>query len=272
MIDELSPEGRAALDAGRDDGAPSAEDRERVRRRIVATLGVGAFGTLGAASKASAAAAIGEAGSTGSTGIFTGVPTAAKLVLAAAGVAVGLGVGLVAMRPTPAEPPANAPPASVATALTTPAPVVAPPPATAVPIVASPEPAVEAHAPAPNEVPAPPRPTGSGAKRPAAPVWTPGSPLEMTRAHAPTLQPELALIGAAQAALGGGDTAGALEHLDRHAERFPDGVLAQERMAARAIALCRLERLEAGRTELARLDREAPRSPLLARVRSECAR
>lgn len=271
MSDELSPEAKAMLEAGRDDGLPSAEDRERVRRRLVATLGVGAFGTLGTASKASAVASIGETGAAGSSGTFASMPAAAKLALAAVGVAGLVGLGVVVRTP-PAAPTAPASATTVRTAPppTPPAAVVARP-APVAPSAPEPAPVVEVPA-ARTAPPAPPRATGSTVKRAATPTWTPGDPLEMTQAHAPTLQPELALIGAAQAALGSGDAAAALAHLDRHAEHFAHGVLAQERMAARAIALCRLERLVEGRAELARLDREAPRSPLLTRARGECER
>lgn len=270
MSDDLSPQAKAIVEAGRNDEGPSAEDRDRIRRGIVATLGVGAFGSLGAAGEASAATA--GAGASVASGALATMTTT-KLVLAVVGLTGIVGAGVVGVASSRTEAPRTEVPAASATARES-ARVAAPltvlaPSSVAEPVV------VPAPAPAPvaRVEPAPVAAASAApTTRPRAPtpIFTPGQPLEMIRAHAPTLQAELALIGAAQAALGSGDTPGALAHLDRHAERFPEGVLAQERLAARAIALCRLGRLSDGRLEIERLARAAPRSPLLARARDEC--
>ncbi|HET6585102.1 MAG TPA: hypothetical protein VFG69_16710, partial [Nannocystaceae bacterium] len=54
-----------------------------------------------------------------------------------------------------------------------------------------------------------------------------------------TAREETELVAAARNALAEQDWARALATLDEHARRFADGVLAEERSALRAIALCR---------------------------------
>jgi hypothetical protein len=86
-----------------------------------------------------------------------------------------------------------------------------------------------------------------------------------------TLGAELALVRGAQDALRDHDATAALTLLDRHAAQFPFGVLREERSAARVLALCALDRIDAARDEAARLLRSAPSSPQVARVRASCA-
>jgi hypothetical protein len=81
---------------------------------------------------------------------------------------------------------------------------------------------------------------------------------------------ELSLLGTAQQALASGEVDRALVLLRRHAERFPEGALVPERMAAQAIAHCSAGQAALGRQQLAALAREAPRSPLLARASARC--
>jgi len=59
----------------------------------------------------------------------------------------------------------------------------------------------------------------------------------------------------------------ALKALDEHRRKFPNGFLTVERRAARAQALCSLQRVGEGRAELARM---APDSPAAARSRQVC--
>lgn len=87
---------------------------------------------------------------------------------------------------------------------------------------------------------------------------------------ADTLRAERALLTAARAALDADDPAAALAALDRHAARFPTGILAEERTATRVRALC-----AAGRRADADAARDAflarwPRSVHEARVRAAC--
>jgi len=88
----------------------------------------------------------------------------------------------------------------------------------------------------------------------------------------PALSPELRLLAQAQRALRDGRLPQALELLDEHAERFPQGALQEERHAARAVTLCRMGNHSAARMERAKLEGRNARSPLLPWVRSSCER
>ena len=48
--------------------------------------------------------------------------------------------------------------------------------------------------------------------------------------------------------------------------------MGEERAAARVVTLCRLGRVDDARAEAARFVRDRPRSPLVERVRSTCAK
>lgn len=83
------------------------------------------------------------------------------------------------------------------------------------------------------------------------------------------LAEELRLMRAASAALTDDEPAQALRVLSDHARRFPEGALAQERRALRAIGLCKQSAPEARRERDAFLNSDA-QSPLAARVREAC--
>jgi hypothetical protein len=85
-----------------------------------------------------------------------------------------------------------------------------------------------------------------------------------------SLGPELALLRQARAALDRHDPEAALALLDQHAKRYPLGTMQQERLAARALALCALGRGAAAIATAQELMRLAPGSPYLARVRAGC--
>jgi hypothetical protein len=91
-----------------------------------------------------------------------------------------------------------------------------------------------------------------------------------TSVQAPDLADELALLSAAQRAIRTRDYTQALALLDEHAARHATGSLTPERLAARAVALCRLQRVPAGLSELQRLETRAPQSPLLPWARTNC--
>jgi hypothetical protein len=74
----------------------------------------------------------------------------------------------------------------------------------------------------------------------------------------------------AQRATRAGETDRALELLDAHAARFKDGSFKEERLAARAIALCEAGRGEEARRAALQFFAEAKASPLEARVRAAC--
>ena len=82
---------------------------------------------------------------------------------------------------------------------------------------------------------------------------------------------ELRLLSGAQAALREADGQRALDLLDQHAKSCPAATFWEERSAARVLALCLLHRKQPALAEAAQLATRAPRSPLLARLRSSCA-
>lgn len=88
----------------------------------------------------------------------------------------------------------------------------------------------------------------------------------------PDVAGEIALLNEAQRALASGQADRALQILDRHAREFPRGSLAEERAAARIIALCALGRVTAARVETAAFVRQSPESPLVERVRAACGK
>jgi hypothetical protein len=78
----------------------------------------------------------------------------------------------------------------------------------------------------------------------------------------------LDLLARAQRALHQGKLA--LSLLDQHAAQHAHGSLREERLAARAVVLCRMHQLQAGAAETGRLAVQTPRSPLLPWVRASC--
>ena len=118
------------------------------------------------------------------------------------------------------------------------------------------------------EVSEPPPPAPS-AIEPRAPRSEPKPP------SSAGLRDEIELLKEAQKAIAGGETDRAMSLLDAHADRFKGGALAEERLAARAIALCQAagepgRRAEARRA-FSRFLAEAKASPLEPRVRAACA-
>jgi rhodanese-related sulfurtransferase len=79
---------------------------------------------------------------------------------------------------------------------------------------------------------------------------------------------EASLVGAIDAALRGGDGAGALGLAAEHERRFPHGALAQEREGARVVARC----MSGQRSAAAASSFLAahPRSPMRARIGAAC--
>jgi hypothetical protein len=86
----------------------------------------------------------------------------------------------------------------------------------------------------------------------------------------PQIGQEVALLSKAQAELSSGRANQALLALAEHAQRFPAGALAEERMATRSRALCAVGRMAEAETELSRVERRNPGSPYLPRAREAC--
>ncbi len=84
------------------------------------------------------------------------------------------------------------------------------------------------------------------------------------------LAAETAALRMAQQAMRSGRPAETLALLDQQDALYARGALAQERAAARVMALCQLGNVSAGRTAAQAFEQRWPRSPLLGRVRTAC--
>ncbi len=82
---------------------------------------------------------------------------------------------------------------------------------------------------------------------------------------------ETAALRDANEALRSGAAARALALLDDFAKQFPNGMLAEEALATRISALCKLGRVAEARALGVRFMLRFPRSPALGRVRGSCA-
>jgi len=286
---DLSPEARALIDGTRDSDDPSAEQRARVRDKLASALGA-TVAVTAAVESSSAALAAAAAPATGAAAVGGKLALAlsAVAVVAAAGVwnaqraEEGAGAADATTRPPrtvareSAEPklaqaapvPQLAPAAPFAPASATPT-LVPAPERSAAPRAVRPRAASSARASGSSAAVEGVSVEAPAAAQPSAQVDAPAAPVEPS---APSIERELALIGPAQHALRAGDAAAALELVRRHAQEFPRGALTQERLAAQAIALCRLGRVEAGRGVVVELEHDAPSSPLLPRARRACAR
>jgi hypothetical protein len=106
------------------------------------------------------------------------------------------------------------------------------------------------------------------------PVLAPSTPAAVLPAKPSASRPaqdslarEVALLSRATSDLHSGRAAEALKVLGEHWRQFPHGLLAEERRAARAQALCALGRMSEAQAEL---DRLTPQSPAAARARQVC--
>lgn len=92
-----------------------------------------------------------------------------------------------------------------------------------------------------------------------------------TRRASGRLAEEVAILSRAEKELHAGRPSSALAVLEEHRQKFPNGELAQERIAARVHALCALGRVADAEAALARLRRVSPGSPQEGRAREACA-
>jgi hypothetical protein len=304
----LSPRGRALIEAVREVDRPTTQDRARIRAALTAQLGVAVLpavsSSLAAPQAAAPPASIPVAPPTPVAPLpvlpppLPAIPMLSglgvKIVAAGALIsAVGIGAGVISSRPSgPAITATERPTALEAKARQ---PVAdesrSPPPApvTAAEESAAPstsplaEPAGEASS---SDPPANARRAESAAKgkpsspraqipavRPAAPpALAVAPPLGgVSPSHASSLMEETALLREAQEALKEGDAAKSLAAVDALAARHPQGMLREERLAARVLALCASGRVEEARAEGQRFVAEMPRSIQAERVRASCA-
>ncbi len=264
-MDELSPAARALLDDARDLDGPTPADRDRNRRALVAALASGAG--LAASTVASSTAAATTTAATATTAAAGGLSLGVKIAAVAL---VAVAVGGTALVVVPSEDP-PAPRAAVEA-----------PARARDPDILRPRPAPSASTP---EVAAPvePAPVDDAllpASEPVAQEAVEATPAPRVR-HVPatrreiavadsTLSEELVLLREAQRALQAGRASEALGYLGDHAQRFPSGVLEEEREAQRVVALCRADRAAEARALAARFLRERPTSPLRGRVGDAC--
>jgi hypothetical protein len=232
---------------------PSANDEERVRRRLHARVlaaplllgarGAHAWATL---SKLSAAKLLLALGVCGGAALVAGVALQHDLGSfnsAQRDARTASTERAVATAPQRNAPPANAPVGAADTAAS-----VEPAPSVAVPVLA---PALAAPAVAPLK-----RPLAS-----AAPV---------TSLSAEDMQLEIAGLQRAQQLLHAGNAAQAVATLDQLARQVPAGALMEERAATRVIAWCTLGR--SGDSGVEAFLSRYPNSVHSARVRTACSR
>jgi hypothetical protein len=253
-MNELGPDAREIMDAGRAGDEPTAEDRTRVRASILRAIAAG--GVIGVASTAAETSA--------AAGLKMGAVATWKLVagLLLAGAVAGTGAGLAVSRSHEEAPPRS--PAAVAAVTALPAlPPAGPTPeaaASGTPAVSPPVAAPPRTAPQPGPIAASPR-AGATPLASAAPAAPQAKPED-------TLAEENQGLRDAHAAMQGGDPARALALLDE--QQAKGSALREEREAARVLALCQLGRVDEGRAAAARFQKESPRSPLADRVRGAC--
>lgn len=270
---ELSPHARRVLELARDGDDPDDGARVRVERSLARRLSVGALVVGGGAAVSKSAAGAGLFGVAAKSLVVAG--TAATLAVA----------GWQAVRSSDSV--ARAPAGSARHAALE---------GSGVPTANAPVPAAS---PAPRESPVGELPDrelanevstsaedrsakGRATRRPepgirGAAVASQHS-VKRTREPAPvqtaaSIDPlllETRELREAQRALRGGDTTTALRLLDEQDARHGSGALAQERSAARVLALCESGRVERARQVARAFAERYPRSPLLGRVTNAC--
>ncbi len=288
--DGLEPEAAAFLDSVRGLDQPTARDRHRVRRRVLAAVAAtGAATAAGGTATTAAAATAGTAaagGATAGAGVI-GTTLAAKVWIGVAIGLVGAGVagGVATLGPSdeeavvasaePTETADDRPTESAPESEFAPESESEPELGSESESVPEAEPELTTQSDAPSQsvphAPAIEAPASSARQTRESPNSPVASPRPEAMADADTLAAELGLIRRAHAAANAGNHTEALAILDEHSRRFPSGSLAVEREGARAISLCGAGRRAAGREVAERFLRAHPGSPLRGRVSRACA-
>jgi hypothetical protein len=115
---------------------------------------------------------------------------------------------------------------------------------------------------------APSEPTPLGARTTSAATESGTAP--SARRAGDKLAQEVAILSRATTELRAGRAGNALKALEEHQRKFPNGLLTEERRAARVQALCALGRRSEAQPELERLTRTAPQSPNTVRAKQIC--
>lgn len=303
-MSELSPEARKLFEAAREAYAPSTEQLDALQVALQARIAAEAAALSSASSAATGAAKLALAVKVATVlGVATALVVGASLLgrpePPAAAVQPGSTLSVPAtsqLHPAPAALPAPAAPAALPAAPSAePGPAVPRVDDSSVdagrPARAGVRPAAARRAARSSTPSAGPRGStaSSGTTRVAAASAAVDAQLDPPRSEAAEaiepaperlaspvvtrdeLDAEIRLLRAARAALESGAAERALAILDQHAEGYPRGTLAQERLATRALALCALGRVQAARTAVRELSRLSPSSPHLARLRASCA-
>ncbi len=252
-MNELGPEARSIVEAGRSGDDPTGADRARVKKALLISLAAG--GALGAAPTAAQGALAAASVKTAGASLLLAAKVLATVVVIGAA-----GVGIARLNASSAPVVSSVPPALTAApsneappSIDAPPPIdpPAPPPVDPAPV------AIAQGAPAAAI-------TARPAAKPAAPAVPTATP------DADTLEAETRRLREAHGALQSGDPGKALALLDEQSTAYAKGELREERAAARILTLCKLGRLDEARIATARFLQESPHSPLADRVRSGC--
>ena len=227
-MSELSPKARALMHAGRGALRPSDADRDRISDALRSKLGAEVLPLAAATAVTVRPARFARSSVRWVSGVVAGAFVGGALFLS-------FHHGNHPLPPAPA--------AAVLSPPSEPSAIAEPPSAPPA------DPELEVVAPPSSALP----------NKPNAPA---------VRSAPESLAREVAMLSSATSALHAGQPAQALKLLNEHARKFPNGVLSEERRAARAQALCMLGRIAEGQAELERL---APQSPAAARAKQVCA-
>ena len=233
---DLSPEARTLVNAGRNPGVLTRADRDRIKRGVL--LRVATVGTA-----------------TASTGTAATVSLASKIAWVAV---TGVVVGSVAVSPWVLRGPSAVP--------------------RVVPVHPSPKrnpaPAVPAPAATPEDVVTTPPALSADPGRPHSAKKTttqrPAATGASTSSAVASLNPELKVLRQAREDLRAGRPESAYRRLVEFGRHHGNSMLAQERHALSAIALCQWRPGNEAQMRAQEFLRDAPESPLANRVRLTC--
>lgn len=240
----LSPEARRLLQLARSHDDPSPASLRRAEHSLALRIARGVGATAAATLWAQSASGF--------------AIVASKVVAIAALAGATTAVGYWALPLKPQQPAASSARAKTAAELRRTAPLATPAASNAADVQAQePKPAAEAEA--------------SVMNRPAPRALPSLARVEReVTASADRLREETQELRVAQQALRRGNAVLALDLLSQQDQTYPDGVLQQERSAARVLALCESGQKDLARAEARRFEQRWPKSPLVARLRSAC--
>lgn len=261
---ELSERARRVLELARHEDDPDAGAAARVERTLSKRMALAAALATGSAAASKSAIGAGLLATAGKSALVAGVATTLAFA------------GWETLHPN-----------TVASDAQPPATVVAPsagqrPRAPSVPPAVNPKsPVPSAAAPLPLSAPeiqrpVPPRAVSTQTEhaRDQAQATSAGVAAAPPVTLAPAAPDRLAIeaheLRAAQQALRAGDNERALALLEQQDARHGSGALAQERQAARVLALCQSQQVALARREAESFETRFPRSPLLGKVRGAC--